>query len=721
MLTLLPRRSTRKAWIALAGASSAVLLTMPGPAGAQSCGRAVVVALPGVTWADVQRVRPPELLAAMRGGSSASVSVRVFSANSDYGSGFATLGAGTRLAADPQGLRTTASRGRGGSVRVLGLGAVRRGAERAGYDATPGALASALPGTPVAALGNAALGDASREFSAWVVLAAMTRAGIVRHSFTGGELLRQAPRAPFGVATDGARAARAVADALELRCGLTVATEGDLIRAEQAALRGADGTGSFDAALRAADGLVGAIRGRLDARVDTLLIVTPTGPAASGIAHLGIAIAEGPGFEPGGSLASASTRRRGTVTLPDVAPTVLDHYGDVTHPPMVGRPWFSVPGHHELAAAVRLDREAVFVDAATSGAVRVFIGFQILLYGVAVTLFLRRSRAGRFGPWLERAALAMVAWPLATYLVGIVDGHALGFAAWGAAIGGLDLALVVAVSAGARAPLTRLLLLNAATAALVIVDLVMGGRLQMNTVLGYSPIVGGRFSGIGNLGFAVLAASVICSAALVVQARRGARPAVVAMALLFAAVVVVDGAPGLGSDVGGTLALVPGLGLALVLLWGGRVDLKLMALFGAAAVVAVAGFLAFDLSRPPEARTHLARLYESVADRGGGALVDAMERKAAANLRLLMRSVWAIPVIPAAVALHCLVTRPRGRWARLRSAYPAATAGLVAGVVTAALGFAVNDSGIGIPSVMLIFLVPYALVLRLDEERTERS
>jgi hypothetical protein len=45
----------------------------------------------------------------------------------------------------------------------------------------------------------------------------------------------------------------------------------------------------------------------------------------------------------------------------------------------------------------------------------------------------------------------------------------------------------------------------------------------------------------------------------------------------------------------------------------------------------------------------------------------------------------------------------------------------VAGVVTAALGFALNDSGIGIPSVMLIFLVPYALVLRLDEERTARS
>jgi hypothetical protein len=705
------------------GVSSALLLVTPGTTAGQRCGRAVVVALPGVTWADVQRVRPPELLDAMRSGSSGSVSVRVFSANSDYGSGFATLGAGTRLAADPDaGLRTTVGPHSRRTLRVRGLESVRRGAERAGYNATPGALATALPATPVAALGNADLGDASGAFSDWVLLAAMNRAGIVAHPFTGSELLRRAPEAPFGVTTDRARVERAVSDALDLPCGLTIATEGDLIRAEQDALRGADtSTNSFDRAVRAADGLVGAIRERLDSNVDTLLVVSPTGPAASGVAHLGVAIAEGPAFVPGESLASASTRRRGTVTLPDVAPTVLDHYGDTTHSPMVGRPWFSVSGPHQLDDAVRFDREAVFVDAATSGVVRAFIGFQVLLYGVAIGVFVRRSRATQTGPWLERAALAIVAWPLATYLVGMVNGHALGFMAWAALIGGLDLALVGAVSLGARAPLIRLLLLNAATLLLVISDLVVGARLQMNTVLGYSPIVGGRFSGIGNLGFAVLAASAICSAALVVHARRGARSAVAAMAALFAVVVVVDGAPGLGSDVGGTLALVPGLGVALVLLWGRRVDVKLMVLFGVAAVLAVAGFLAFDLARPPEARTHLARLYESVADRGGQALWDAVERKAAANLRLLTRSVWALPVIPSVVALFYLVAHPSGRWARLRTIYPAAVAGLVAGVVTAGLGFAVNDSGIGIPSVMLIFLVPYALLLRLDEERTERS
>jgi hypothetical protein len=41
------------------------------------------------------------------------------------------------------------------------------------------------------------------------------------------------------------------------------------------------------------------------------------------------------------------------------------------------------------------------------------------------------------------------------------------------------------------------------------------------------------------------------------------------------------------------------------------------------------------------------------------------------------------------------------------------SAGLLAALVLALLGFAVNDSGIAIPSMVLAFFVPYALIARL--------
>ena len=45
---------------------------------------------------------------------------------------------------------------------------------------------------------------------------------------------------------------------------------------------------------------------------------------------------------------------------------------------------------------------------------------------------------------------------------------------------------------------------------LFLVDVATGARLQMSSVLGYSPHTAGRYTGIGNTAFAVLAATAIC-------------------------------------------------------------------------------------------------------------------------------------------------------------------------------------------------------------------
>lgn len=82
----------------LAAAAVALAASVPGTASAQAdCRTAVVLTLPGVTWAEVHRVQPDAILATARAGAVGSMSVRTVSARSTYSSGFATLGAGTRL------------------------------------------------------------------------------------------------------------------------------------------------------------------------------------------------------------------------------------------------------------------------------------------------------------------------------------------------------------------------------------------------------------------------------------------------------------------------------------------------------------------------------------------------------------------------------------------------------------------------------------------------
>jgi hypothetical protein len=265
-----------------------------------------------------------------------------------------------------------------------------------------------------------------------------------------------------------------------------------------------------------------------------------------------------------------------------------------------------------------------------------------------------------------------------------------------------------------KAPLDRLLALTAVTMLVLIADLASGARLQLSTFFGYSPIVAGRFAGLGNIGFAVLASSSVLTGALVVHRWAGSGAALAFAAALFVVTIVADGSPALGSDVGGVIALVPALLITWMLLAGKRPTLRVFLVAALAVCLAVAMFLALDLSRPAASQTHLARLFEDFQSRGSAALTQTIARKARASLQVFQSTVWTLFVPPALAAMAWLLLRPRGRWQVLVNTYPRLRAGLVGGVLVGLLGFAVNDSGIVIPAVVLSFFVPLAVLLHLS-------
>lgn len=710
--------------------AGAVLLCMvpAGPArGQDPCGHVVVVTLPGVMWSDIDRVAPPAILEAAGDGASGSMSVRTISSRTSYASGFATLGAGARV----EGGTTTAGPAVAQDwklfdvgVRVAGLAEVRDLAAEAGYGAEPGALASALQ-TPVIAVGNADLGTpapAPVGYGRWSLLAAMDEAGIVDHAATGEQLLVADPGAPYQVRTEPEAMGRAIDRALEVQCSVVIVDQGDLARADQWAMAtGSASTTERDEALLASDDVVARIRAGLTSE-DLLLIVSPTSPAWTSEAHLGVAIAVGAEFAAGSALESASTRRRGIVTLPDVAPSALDHIGVDRPPAMNGRPFYSTTAESQdrVQEGVDLDRESVFVDSMRGPLSGGFVVFQGIVFLLILALLYSRERrgadAGQIGRPLEIAGLAVVAFPLTTYLAGVIHGHELGPVWFVAFLVVIDAVLVAVTSVLLRSSLDRLLALTAVTLLVVAADLVAGSRLQLNTVFGYSPIVAGRFTGAGNIVFAVLGVTALMTGALVAHRWSGRKGVLIVVALVFAGAVVVDGAPQFGSDVGGVLALVPAFGFTWLLLADRRPSLKIMLLAGAAAVLVLGLFLLLDLARPPESQTHLARLFEDARARGPGVVVDTVLRKAAANLRVFRSTVWTYFVPPALLVMAYLLYRPSGRWQRLAQAHPKLRSGFIGGLVLAVLGFAVNDSGIVIPAVILSFLVPMALLVHLAME-----
>lgn len=715
-----------------------VVLAMSPAAAEEACERAVVVAMPGVMWADLEEMQPPNIMQAVEDGAWGSMSVRTNSSRTSLASGFVTMGAGARVdggvtTGGPAEHETgIAGFDRDGPAlisdrKVGGVDEIERGASEAGYSARAGALASALEAR-VFALGNGDLGrpaPAPVGYGRWAPLAAMNESGVVDAATHDGLLLED-DDAPYGVRTDPAR----IDDALDTffraeDCGVAFIDQGDLTRFDQWVMALARDEVSGDlveeqrVSLEATDDLIGDLRERLE-HDDLLLVVSPTSPAWAGEAHLGVAIAVGPGFAPGDALESASTRRSSLVTLPDVAPTILDHFGVERPDVMNGRPMISAPTEvTDPAASMRaLDDESVFIDEVKGPLSGVFVVFQVIIYVLILSLFRWRERRGGVGVtaarWLQICGLGAVAFPVATYLAGVVDGHSMGAVAFGLLLVAIDAVLVAAAAISFGRWLDRLLALVAFTWVVLAVDLVTGGVLQLNTVFGYSPIVAGRFAGAGNIVFAVFGATAVLTAALAAyrfDGRRWTMPAVVA---LFVGTIVIDGAPSFGSDVGGVLALVPALGLTLLLLTGRKPKLGALVAAVVGGLVVLGIFLFIDLSLPSESQTHLARLYEDARARGIGVFVDTVQRKATANLRVFTSTIWTYFVPPALMAMIYLLRRPSGRWQRLAVGYPKLRAGLIGGLVLAVTGLAVNDSGIVIPAVILSFLVPMALLVHLS-------
>ena len=227
---------------------------------------------------------------------------------------------------------------------------------------------------------------------------------------------------------------------------------------------------------------------------------------------------------------------------------------------------------------------------------------------------------------------------------------------------------------------------------LILIDAMTGSHLHYNAVFGYSPTANSRLYGISNYSFGVVITSTILLATFIIVFARTRYAFALAMALL-GFVLVVEGLPAWGSDVGGVLAGVPTFLLFVLLVRQRKIRARTLVLAIGATALAIAIFAGIDLMRPADERAHLGRLVERVNEDGFGPLFAIVERKFAAALRESTRSVWAL-AIPIGIALVVALDRVgRKPLMVLREKIPLLSAALVTIYVGALLGSALNDSG----------------------------
>ena len=739
----------------LAGALGLVvaLLAVLAPAGAAAAQdgaptadrqRVLVLSLPTLAWGDLHRGRTPQLDALLDDSAVAALSVRLVGRTTNAADGYASLGAGTRARGIPSQsghvlepqedffgvpagsvFRRNTGEEPGGGVVALAQPALARANARLDFDAEVGALGQALEdaGVPRAVIANAdgryALGSPTFDREGGSAL--VDASGVVPDGAVSRALVEEDPLAPFGVRYDQT-AVLEVFDGVWAAGGVVLVEGSDLARVDRyRTLATPDQQARLRAdALARTDALIGALLERVDLDRDAVLVVAPYHSSAG--THLTVAGLHAPGVEPG-LLRSASTRRTGVVTAVDVAPTILDLV-DVERPgSMEGRAFEraaqgAATGRERAEDLAELNAAARFRDRQVVPVATAFVVLQALLLVAATVVYGRFTRFGRGGSQVVAfGAVAMLGFLPATYLTALLPFHEASDAAYYAFIAVVALVLAAAATiAGRRHRLDPLLLGLGSVFGYLVVDMLLGAPTQLNTVFGYSPTVGGRFAGMGNLAFGQFAGAAFLLAGLFLLRLERRRTAVAVALGVLGLAVVIDGSPIWGSDVGGVLALVPAIGVVASRVLDVPIRARTLLLWGGATLAAISTFAAIDLARPADERTHLGRLVESVTDEGWDSFATVVARKLGANLGVLTSTIWTA-MVPLAIALAgYLLWRAPGAARAIRRAIPDSLLGLV---VVGFLGFALNDSGIAVPGIMIGVInatLVYLTVRGLDED-----
>jgi hypothetical protein len=229
--------------------------------------------------------------------------------------------------------------------------------------------------------------------------------------------------------------------------------------------------------------------------------------------------------------------------------------------------------------------------------------------------------------------------------------------------------------------------------------------------------VAGRFSGLGNLAFALFGSATILLAVLIVD-RTGQRGVRVALALM-AAVLMVEGLPMLGADVGGVLSMVPAFGVTALILLGRPVGWREVLGLAVATALVLFGFALIDAARPPEVQTHLARFAEHVLDGRWDMYSKSLGRRWQASLGGAELAGW-ITVgasLAVAAAYAALVRTGRVGPGATRPLRHRPTQAACAGLAVLGLvGLVANDSSVAPPLTMLIVIAPIVMLRILGSD-----
>ncbi len=707
--------------------------------------KVVIVSLPRVTWKTLSNSKTPNINKLIRDGSVASFSTKTASSTPTLESAYASISAGSRAyAASPSTSTFYSANEMVGSRNAADIFKRERGKTPSasqsvaiGFEST---LSRNLTGRSPADIGgfsralsrdNKTIGVfGNADFCQKMISSCNQRAigylganeeGILSYGNVSRELLEDNLMLDMKNLQSVAKKSVGDNEVTAVECS-------DLERLENS--RKTYSQIQFDQffanAIYECDKLIGSLVPILDLTKDRIYVISPASPLEQ--EQLTMFVSAGAGIEPGYS-SSGITRREGIVALGDIAPTILDFYSVKAPDKMVTTLIESKSSSDSITdkeqRLIQMNQRALSRDSSFSAVAMVFglLAFSTIL--ISILALNRFKKLRTLAKWLM---LIVLSFPAATYLMLPLMEYLSNSPLMVGA-----LALVCFVFSGIcfyvgekTSNLHVVLIISGFNIVLLVLDILTGAQLQLNTIFGYSTIVAGRYAGYGNMAFSILSISSILFVACIKQLeqtdkRLNKKWLNHALLMFMVAILVIDGAPFFGSDVGGVLAFTPTVFVISMLLYEKRLGIRSIFISAFLTLSAITIFSVVDLNRPISERTHLGRFVETLFNGQAGIVI---ERKLVSSLEILTYSTLSSVIIIGTLISMFLFFHPERYIKALMAQHPFFRFLVTPGLVLAILGLLLNDSGAAIPGMMLSIALPASMLILYfleSEEKTSQS
>jgi len=441
----------------------------------------------------------------------------------------------------------------------------------------------------------------------------------------------------------------------------------------------------------------------------------------------------------GDALSSATTRQPGIVSGIDVAPTILSWLSIPVPAELLGHVMVKSAEKAEPAIyppsepAVQSNPSESSFETFLSQVARIeniyanrpavlysYVMLQIVVLVSALLLWMWKERTGELFGHARKATrvalLTLLLFPFVFLLEPLFGWNVPAYAVIGTVIA---LASVFGLLMDKWRLTSLLLALAFVTVFSILADGMTGATAMRRSYMGYDPVVGARFYGLGNEYEGVLiGSSILLIAALYEwwnqrQMKWLGWRLPVAL-LCFSLILYYIAAPTLGTNAGGFLAGIIGFSVALFRLQGWKIGRRGGMVMCAALFLGVGILIAANLwSQQP--LTHVGRVAQDIVLGNWEEVGNIITRKLEMNLKLIRVSSWSKVLLVSLFVLGVLSLRPERHLRDLSAKYPYLAKGF-GGIVAGSLaGFALNDSGvISAATSIVFFVIPVLYAALLD-------